>query len=310
MSASPVVLVSPAGSLERLSDTLRSLQEISGRTAESVLVTKGGQMLFGNQNPKFGATFKGLYAHFRAQSPADGEIFATAATRGFRLGRRDSGGGLSATAIRRATAMMGGHRSILVNSRADGTGLGFVRAGVQRRVKRVHYRAGRKSFAVSGRGFYEGGAGIAKGADDKVVNLRAVATWFELQLRETGRGFTAAGWLQKRWRKFAKVGFVPEGTAGLRPGMTKSRQFGGTDKRLVNQNPRSAVGLLGDAELSGAPDSGNVTLRLTSYVPGVLALGEARGLFASVINAVTADIESYLARKQAEAIAAALGIDP
>ncbi len=304
MSAGNPVTITPTGAIDRLSDTLAQFRSVSGRSAERVLFDKGTQILQGNNDSKYGAGFKGLYGMFRRQRPEDGAIYRSAKLRGFR-------GAVSERALNRAREMMGGYKSILVNTSTDDAGrvkIGFVRAGVQKKVKRVHYRWGRKSFAVSGRGFYEGGAGIQRNPDDKVVNLRAVAKWFELRQRESARGFLAAGWLQKRWREFAMVGNVPVGTPGLAPGRGPSKQFGGVRRVLQNVNPRSKVSLLGDAEFSGGQDSGNVSLRITSYVPGTLAVGEKRSLFAQVINSVTADVETYLARKQVETLSEALGL--
>jgi hypothetical protein len=304
MSASSTsnVTISPPLALERLSRGLASYQIVSGRTATQILVQKGGQLLYGNRNPKFGATFYGLVQLFLDQAPPDDAIRLAARARGFRMGRRNYttsgvGAGISPTALKRAQALMGGYKAIIVNVNPYNGAAGVVRIGV--RGKRVHFRHGRLSYALSGEGY-----GPLQ-EDDKRVNLRAVATIMEIILRTSGRHFLGSSYVHKRWRAFAKPGYVPAGTPGLASGPgVPSRQFGETDWRLVNNNPRSFVTPLGDAQLTADADKGNAQLRITSNVPGVQAIGQTRGLFSKAIAGVTQDLEAYLARKEKEAVEA------
>jgi hypothetical protein len=282
--------------LAALSEGLRDYQRVSGKLSAAILQQKGAQLLWGNQNPAFGATFDGLVQLFFRQAPRSGAIRAAAAGRHFRLGRTLYGGALSPRALEKARTMMGGFKTILANASEDGS-LAFVRSGVRK--ARVYFRFGRKSFPVSGRGNSETFAGV-KQAGDKVLNLRAVATYFEIQMRERGRGFLGAGWLFKRWRSLARVGYVPAGTAGLAEGVRPSKQFGGVERRLVNVNPRSFVNPLGDAALTGDDATGNLTLRISSHIPGTLAIGEGRQLFARAMAGVRADMDAYFARQHAE----------
>ncbi len=302
MNAPPNLIVTPPGALERLSAGLREYHAVSGKSAVQVLVLKGGQLLYGNQNPKYGATFDGLVQLFFRQKPKDGAIYAAAAARGFRLGRKNYvtsgvGAGIGAKALARARDMMGPFKSILISRNPDTGAVSFVRQGPRK--ARVHFRYGRTSFAV-------GGGDRTRRAGEHPANLRAVATLLELRSREQGRGFLGSSFLFKRWRNFAKDGFVPVGTPGLAAGFGPSKQFGGSGWRLDNINPRSFVTPLGDAELAGDVVAGNATLRISSYVPGVEAIGASRGLFARAIEAVAADVETYLARKQTEQLMASI----
>lgn len=296
------IRTSPPDALEKLDATLALYGNVAGKTAQNVLALKGGQLLMGNQDPRFGATFPGLHQLFVDETPREGAITAAAKARRFRVGRREFGGGLSPTALSRAAAMMDGNKSILISPSADGERFSFVRRGVRltkrKRPRRVHYRPGRLSYAVAP-------DNVLRRSTDKVVNFRALAVWFELRLRESGRRFMGASWLYRRWRAYAKVGYIPEGTAGLAAGVGKSRQFGGTDWRLINNNPRSTLQTLGSAEMQADP-AGNATLRITSNVPGVQSIGNARGIFSRAIYRLTLDTEVYLARKQQEAADALL----
>jgi hypothetical protein len=282
--------------LAALSRGLEDYRRVHGGLSSAILAQKGAQLIYGNDNPKFGATFRGLAQLFFAESPEPGEISQAARARGFRLGRKIYGGALSPRAMDRARELMGGFKTIIASVNPDTGALNFVRRGVRK--ARVHYRWGRKSFVI-------GGDFVGPlPANEKRLNLRAVATVFELRKREQGRRFLGAGWLHKRFRKMAKIGFVPPGTPGLASGWVASRQFGGTEKILVNQNPRSEVKILGLARFEGDEKSGNLGLRISSFIPGVKAIGESRGLFVRAINGVRADMSVYMARKHKEMLSA------
>jgi hypothetical protein len=283
---STAVTIQNIEGLDQLRAEVMEYQRVSGRTARQVLVQKAAQLLYGNTNPKFGATFAGLAQLFSAEAPADGEIWAAARARHFRVGRKILGPGrLSPTAIARAREMMEGYKTIRISTRADGSALKFVRAG--ERKKRVHYRYGRNSYAVSGRGNSQTFAGLKRGEDEKAVNFRAVATFFELQVRTQGRRFLGSAWLLRRWRKLAQ--------SDIR------REDQGIWMELKNNNPRSRIGLLGEVAARGGEDTPDAQVRISSFVPGTLAVGRGRAIFSKAIAGVRADIGAYLARKTAEA---------
>lgn len=291
-SQPPLVAESSVTALAALSEGLRDYQRVSGKLSAQILVQKGAQLVYGNVNPKYGATFPGLAQLFFAEVPEQGEIYQEAFFRGFRLGRKVHGGGLSPRALERARELMGGFKSIVASINPYTRALKFVRSGPRK--ARVHYRWGRLSFPISG------DSDIKLRADEKRLNFRAVATVFELRKREQGRRFLGAGWLHKRFRTKAKEGFVPQYTPGLAPGFGPSRQFGGSETVLVNNNPRSEIKILGRVGFEGSDTTGNLGLRITSFVPGVRNLGENRSLFARAINGVRADMDAYFARKHAE----------
>lgn len=291
--ANPLTSPESSRALARLAEGLQAYQQVSGRLSAAILVQKGGQLIYGNQNPRFGPTFPGLAQLFFQTVPESGGIWQEARDRGFRLGRKSLGRGqLSPRAVSRARELMGSSQTIIASTDQDGGSLKFIRRGVRK--ARVHYRWGRKSYLISG----DFSGPLPQG--EKRLNFRAVATYFELMKRESGRRFLGASWLHKRWRKRAKEGFVLEGTPGLAPGWGRSRQFGGVERLLVNNNPRSQVNPLGTAALEGSEASGNLAVRLTSFVPGVRQVGEGRGIFVRAINGVRADLDRYLERKHAE----------
>lgn len=272
-----VQIIDPVGGLERLSEGLAEYKRVSGKSAAQVLVLKGGQLLFGNRNPKFGATFSGLVRLFMDQAPRPGVITAAAKARGFRFGR------ISEEAEKRAAFWMGGFKSILAHPSEFGgrISLGAIRVGkTGRRI--VGGRKGRGGAGVSGDVFGPLQSGEVR------LNRHAVATLMEINVREGGRGYLGSSWLFKRWRRLAKA---------------DPRREDGLFRTLENMNPRSRVSPLGDAALTGDIDAGNCTLRITSHVPGVEEIGTGRGIFTRAIALVTADLETYLARKQGEMLA-------
>lgn len=304
MATAPTATVNPPEALDRLRATLRDYKRISGRSALEVLGRKGGQVIFGNQDSRFGAQFDGLIRLFQAQAPRPGAITAEAEARGYRFGRKGSAAtgvnrGFSPTTIKRALARMGGFKSILVESNPHTGRVTFVRRGLRK--ARVHLDRRRRSFAVPGNYI-----GPLRRGNQRRVNFRAVATLLEMTTREHGRNFLGSSYIFRRWQKFALEGFVPVGTPGLKPGFGKSRQFGGSERRLVNNNPRSFVTPLGEASFAGSESSDTLSLTISSNVPGVGAVGTGRQLFTRAINAVTADMDRYIARKQVEALTADL----
>lgn len=276
----------PPDAFARLDAALAAYAQASGRTSERILQQKGAQVVYGNSDPRFGAVFDGLASLFLRQAPPEGSIRRAARQRGFRVGRRVLGGRLSDRALRRAAEMMGGEKSVLVSPNADGEGFRFVRRGVRTvrgRPRRVHFRFGRLSYAV-------GPNNVLRREGDRVLNFRAVATYFELHLREHGRRFLGAAWLFRKWRRLAQ---------------SDPRREAGVYKVLVNQNPRSSVNILGRAELTG-DGQGNARLEIESRVPGTRGVGEGRGLFRQVVGYIARDIDLYLARVQRQQLAAQL----
>lgn len=291
MSAVTVTLAAP-DALAKLSEGLVAYQRLSGKLSAAILVQKGGQLVYGNSDSAYGPTFPGLSQLFLAQAPKNGAITAAAKARGFKLGA------ISLEARKRAAFWMGGYRTILARPGTRDEGrrltLGAVRAGPRRGRNGFRVLGGRKGrggTAVSGSGLFAYGAGIQRQPGEKILNRRAVETLMEINLRESGRRFLGSSFLFRRWRRLAASSPLRTDT---------------TWRILENRNPRSALALLGTAALEGREETGDLALRITSYVPGVQEIGESRGLFARAIGAVRADLDTYLARKHDELLRSVL----
>lgn len=261
--------------LSRLSDALAEYKQVSGKTNQQILVKQGGKLSYE------------LYKSFRAVTPASGSILARAKAGGWRLGRTggDADAGISNTAYARARNRMGGFKSILAMVMEENGRILFRGVRVGKRGKRV--LGGRRSLggsAVAGTN-----QTIQRNPGDVVLNFRAVQTIEEINMRETGRRFLAIAWNYRRWF-----------TAGQGAQKTTT---------LVNLQPRSKLGygMLGSAQLAGDPATGApVSLTLSSNVPGTREVGNARGLFSRAIDALTADIRTYLVAEQRKALLAAI----
>lgn len=285
-----IVIIRPPEALHRLGRALQAYRATSGRTSEEVLVKKGEDLAMRQPGGN------SLHALFKTQARRAGEITAAAKLRGFRLGRRNYGGsgltrGISETAAARARKLMGDylHKHTILATVSDFGGrisVTGVRVGIRgRRLRGRHVMAFGKRARLSNRG-RSGLAGFALGGDSELrqagdvrLNFRAVATIMEINLRESGRKFLATGFL---FRRFARI----------------------QKERVIREiNPRSTLSLQASAELEGQAATGDLTLRLTSHIPGTYEIGAVRGLFAQALHFMTADLEDYLARKQRETLA-------
>ncbi len=277
------VTITPSEALTRLAGVLADYRRVRRQTPAAVLVRAARNVSIG------------LYGEFGRVATRAGAPASEARARSYRLGNRLYSGALKPLALARATAMMGGLKSILVAPNPDGS-FSFVRTGA--RGRRIRYRPGRASSPVAGTDPRFQNQGY------KRLNVRAVATFFELRLREHGRRFLAVAWLQKRFQSRALTGYVPAGTAGFRAGIQPSNQFGGRVTELVNANPRSFLGTLGRTTLRD--DGDTASLALISYVPGTASVGASRGIFARVLNAVADDMAAFAARVETDQLATAL----
>lgn len=263
-------------SLQRLNATIAEYLAQTGKEPSKVLADKGQWVSIN------------LYRAFSSRVPRHGAIRAAAEARGWRMGRKDgSPGGISKTAWKRADKLLGGYKSLLFPKGGDP--LMPIRAS-KRSGKRISDRSGKRSFAVSGKGSRTGQnqyfhSGLS------VIGRYALAVAQEVKLREQGRRFLGVSWLHRRWRSFAREGFVPRGTPGLKPGFGPSKQFGGVVRKLVNNNPRSTFNPLGTAEFMQG--EGFSAIRLVSNVPGVdSAMGQ--GIIARVLNEEMLGMQTYL----------------
>lgn len=280
--------VMPVDALERLSGVLATYAARRRITADRALYRQGLNL-----------SIK-LAQEFMHATPPPANISLSARARGWALGREAPGDGspgntgLSAQAIKRARAVMGSYPSILARIyHNDGrvkvtpVALGKMnrRTGLR---KRVNYRPG-KTAVVSGR---QDQAFTRKGPDDRTLNFRALATIYEMNVRESGRRFLAVSWMHRRWRTLASKDRVGA------PGQRETR-------KLENINPRSALGVFGEVVLeTGSPsERARDSLRLTSFVPGVAEIGKSRGIFARAMDAVSEDMTDYLRREESARLA-------
>jgi hypothetical protein len=284
-----VISIYPPGALERLGRALHAYGPVSGRTSEEVLAKKGEDLAMRQPGGN------SLHALFKAQAQKAGTITTATALRGFRLGRRRFGGrgaahGISETAADRARNVMGEYlvkHSILAAPRfeAGRISLNPIRVGIRgRRLRGRHITAYGKRARMSNRG-RTGLAGFAIGGDselrqpgEKRMNFRAVATVMEINLREAGRKYLAMGFLFRRFQRIKK------------------------ERKIVSTNPRAQLAIQAEASLEGRPETGDMTLRLTSRIPGTFEIGAGRALFSRALHFMTADLEDYLARKQRESL--------
>ncbi|WP_438482731.1 hypothetical protein [Oleiharenicola lentus] len=284
MSTSAIVVVSPPLILEQLGFNLAAYGRVAGLTGEQVLIKKGEDLAYrapgGNS----------LAALFRARAPHAQKITEAAIARGFTLGRRNGNhkDGITGVAAARAQSIMGGFKSILAN-------VSLFEGRLQIRGVRVSTAGRRIAGGRRGTGGFAVPGSLATNAEreilfpgvykdtDKRMNFRAVSTVFEINLRGAASGFMSAAWLMKRIRRLKD------------------------SRRIELVNPRSQVApLLSRAALEGSGESGSVAVRLSSFVPGSLEVGNRRGIFAHALAALSADIGSYLARKESEALKATL----
>jgi hypothetical protein len=246
---------------------IQSYATETGKSIEQALLREG---------PDFA---NALYRAFKAISPSPDSISDAAKARGFRMGRRSNdfvqaSAGLSEKAQAAAQRVLGGDKSdlfrvvagSLVPVRFSGrAGHRLLRGGrFGRRFAKGALRASElppEALEASLNQPFATGDGTV-GDDVKRLNLRAVATYYELifRRRAAAEGFLAYQWLYKRWR------------AGSQ-----------TKGRPAELETKDA-----DGKLTGKVDfqtgaGGDVTaIVLTGYVPGTAEQLQKHGILESV----------------------------
>lgn len=210
-----------------------------------------------------------LYEGYAKLKPKDGEIVAEAKARGWRMGRRkDAIRGISKTAWKRAESILGGASSLMLTPGGQvilvGKRKGRVRnkrgAARTARLEDVYRMFGRARRERALPDLYSP-TYYAKQLGYKVVGRYAFAVRMEAGLREHGKGFLAASWLHKRWKRLAAA---------------DPRRAEGVSKVLVANNPKSRQKDLGRMELVGIGGAdGGAALSIVSYVDGA---DQPRGL--------------------------------
>jgi hypothetical protein len=257
-----------------------------------------------------------MFRQFRKIRPAAGSIFNAAEARGFSLSRRNSTklvptvGNLSQRAVNKAKALLGGQSSALFKK------------GFDHRIEPVVFSSQKSHRMVHLRQLYRGSGLLAFHLPgtivDKVIskyrqnnqryeqftgnklmsrmNLRALATYFELlyRSRATGGGTMAVQWLHKTWRKGAwpngsnALGYMASPANVPRPPQLVVRSSGGKG---------IPIGTV-DFEFSG-----NVlnAIVFKGYVPGTGEESSKRGILDTVFGLRANKLMGAIAASHAKA---------
>lgn len=263
-----------------LNEALEEAAAFKGKRAGEYLFTKGQQLLLGNRNPRFGATFPGLAERLAWLQPPEGAITAE------RLGALDalSGGPgrklpvkVRPSSAEAAARLLGeGEAGVFQIARPNPPRLGRI---VRVKVFTKGKRAGKRS--VSGRAKTAEPL-LARGAElrpgDVVLNRKSLAVALELKRREQGRGSLAAGFLPQRNRR-----------------LRKPRGAGYFKLRVRNKTGYT----LGSFDFS-ATDA-LATVRVVGYLEGT-GIPAAQREAAKVIRDVVRDTRTYIAGKEKQAL--------
>jgi hypothetical protein len=260
------VTVDPA-SVATLSHTLNRYVEVSRKTPEEAMDRQGRELSIY------------LYQQFLPLVPPQGKIESTAFARGFRLGRRKFGGKLSPESYRLADVALGGNKSVYGRvAHAEG-GTGMLRT----------IRVGTRGKRITGGRFGRGGeaatqeqARLMKTKGEHALNRQALATFYEISKRESGRRYLASSFLLFRKKR---------NPAALR--------MAGESYKIVRQSKsHTSFPWMKSAELSSNPDGSKFVL--TASADGV---EKYPGRIAAGIEATRANMQVYIDRQIAKALA-------
>ena len=243
-----------------------------------------------------------LWKQFKAISPSPEAIEFSARARGFSMGRLSneytkSSQGLSVRAIAAASRIMGGDKSDLF--RVLNGSLVPVRFSSRRGNKVVRGRRTGRQFSNSVLRANQlpdqtVSASLQRfGADVKRLNMRALATYYELVYRKRAAagGWMALQWLNKVWRKGNRFSAASGYSTLL-----------STDKRrpdqLVNVDDFGrTVGTI-DFEVG---QYGVENVALTGYIPGTAAQMQRHGILGRVASVRTAKLAVAIEMSHAKA---------
>jgi hypothetical protein len=225
-----------------------------------------------------------LYKEYKKEAPLSGQSYQEWKGRtapkgkgrsaiGYRIGERGAPGKLSQRAWDLADSIMGGQKAVWgsVSGGEYGNALRLTtaRMGSTRAQKRI---IGGRFARLGKAGTVAWGRAHSRGMYESVLNRRAVATFYELKLREVARGYTSASFLAKQWaRKRDPDTNLPKRT-------------------LITNRLKSEV--IGEVGYDVFPDG--VRAFIKSYVQGS---SKHRQAAVRAIANVNADIEDYMRRK-------------
>ncbi|GHC02068.1 hypothetical protein [Cerasicoccus arenae] len=274
-----MITASVQTNLGDLNTALLGYERHSKKAPEQILRQKGTQIILGNSNPKYGATFKGLYDRLEERAPKEGTISQDrqraldSANRGSRRPVK-----VRPRALARADELLEGQPSGVFDI------IDFGRGGARKRVvpirvftkgKRQGVRSTSRRRAKSAQ-LLSGTSFLAR-ERGTILNRKNLSILIELNQREAGRHYTAAAFLPKRFRRM--------------------RDENGTVKRSLAKNKTGAT--LGSATLHVKVDG--ASLHIEGFTPA-LAKPWAQQALSGVLAAVAKDTAAYSERKEAEAL--------
>ena len=308
--AAPLLSIDLKDALGELGTAMALYSAATGKSAASVLSQKGDFLSYA------------LYNDFSKEKPSRDEILAKAKGIKWQFGRQDGVKGVSAAAWKKADALLGGNRSLL--GRWDGNKLIPMWAGASGGFTKGQNRA--RSRTVTGQGavdayantrvrFFDPTTGkwkyrkrairmyssryVAKAMGGAIYSRTFVARAMELGLRQRGQGVSAISWLHRIKKVSAKIGYVPEGTAGLKPGWGPSKQFGGVKVEYVRNGKGKEI--IGRATLEAG--AGAAAFRLESFASG-MNKPRQQAIVARVLRREAAGTLDYLVAREAKRLSA------
>lgn len=273
-----------------MQQTLTDYAAITKKAPEKIIVEKGKQLLFGSHN-KFG-NFKGLYDEFSAKKPRKGKITATSkslfgANRGVKtsiMSRKTAGdilGGKSAGIFVAGKVKNVASRPRIVRQITKGKRIG------QHIVKDL-----KKSAMIRGNQQMLKKFLVHKDKGEFVLNKQSLAVAIEIAKREHARGYSAAAFLLKRYKKTIEKLAGKEYKNGQLKGVSSvdACVMHKHVKELVNNRHNAISSVEGDVSNKGA------WLKITVYTSNVGKAGFNR-IVSKVMSSITDDMKNYISKK-------------
>ena len=283
-----MTLKADTSQLARLNSEMRRFADATGKSMSNVLAYEAKEVGWG------------LYNQSRKHAPAPRKILTEAKTRSWRMGRRGDAlaparFGISAAALRRAEALLGGEKSDFFKVTTTGDGLIQIRrvrfaarraTKTRTRLTRV-LRGGRfgnrfaaGSLRASQVSKFELGQAIRQSPEIKRLNLGSVSAAVEVSLRQrAAKGSTiATQWLPRVWRR-SKSSVVKTG-----PLIVNSRS-GFEMGRVTFQNQGNSL----------------VAVEIAGNVPGTAKVLNRYGILNKVLQGRIADRQRRTAAALAKA---------
>ena len=275
-----------AETLKQLNGAILQYAVLRKQAVAEILVEKGKQLIFGSHS--HGANFDGLYAEFEAKKPRPHKITADV-SRIFK-----SGGGvlISPKSYAKADSILGGNAAgLFAINKKDGRAVLARQIIKGKRAGQHTARALKNSVGlVAGR---TRTLALVRREGEVVLNRQALAANLELRKREGGRGYSAAAFLEKRYRR------AIEKLAGRQYKRGQLKGVSSVDAVSMHKHVRELVSnrVGGPLSILEGEVGGKVNwLRLTVMTSNVNKAG-FRLIAGKVMRAVTADIKAYIARK-------------